>query len=278
MQAQVEFHEELERQYESARTRLSNLKQEIQSYDKIINMLKEHIDENQLVQKTISTTNHNNSKDDERKKEVLIESYQKLIEKYEKYKSTKSDREEEYKRRLTEKTQLETQLNSMKFQMACIKKMQEPLIEQSSSLIQTPYYQQTRQQDVSFDYDVETINFLNECNWNLGGSCDRTLSETLLGCFPSGTFLVRSSKTKPNSFALSVVANSNVRHCLIDKNENGDYHFHPPGPNRQAYSSLCNLVMDYRHKSLIVHNPELDTNLIYPILSQLKKTSRGSNN
>lgn len=277
MQAQIEFYDQLERQYHDARIRLQGIKQELGSFEKIMTLLKDHINDNLNTQKRLLNennsikcppTNINDSDDSIRKQIIVKESYDKLQAKYERFRMAKIEREDDYKRQLTEKIQLEGHLNSMKTQIASIKKLQEAQEEQLNK--------NQKLQESTFDYDVETINFLNECNWNLGDSCDRGLAETLLSCFPSGTFLVRSSKTKQNSFALSVVANSMVRHCLIDKLDNDEYCFHPPGPQRQTYSSLCNLVMDYRHKSLLKHNPELDTNLIYPVLSQLKKTSKGS--
>lgn len=262
MQAQIDFHQELERQYENARTRLQNLKQELSSYERVMTLLKDHIDENLSAQKLIKS---GSKQDDERKRAILVESHDKLIARYERFKTSKIDREEEYKRQLNEKNKLEVHLNSMKAQMISIEKVQAAELDGALN----------QKQDASFDYGVETINFLNEGNWNLADSCDRNLAETLLECFPSGTFLVRSSKTKPNSYVLSVVANSKVRHCLIDRVDD-EFCFHPPGPNHQFYPSLRNLVMDYRHKSLLVHNTELDTYLIYPVLSQLKKSSRGS--
>lgn len=261
MAIQMEYYEDLERQYEEARGRLQGIKQELSSFEQIMALLNDHINDNITVQKRLMA-----NKEDERKQAIVKESYDKLHAKYEHFRVAKIEREDDYKRQLTEKNQLESHLNSMKTQIASIKKIQEAQENQPGN---------NRLESI-FDYDVETINFLNECNWNLGLSCDRDLAETLLGCFPSGTFLVRSSKTKENSFALSVVANSRVRHCLIDK-IGEEYCFHPPGPQRQTYTSLCALVMDYRHKSLLRHNPELDTNLIYPVLSQLKKTSKGSN-
>lgn len=284
MEAQNSFQEELLRQHENARVKLSNIKIEMNSYDKVINLVKSHIAENLSVRKRLSI-NKTNSKDDEKRRAILEESYDKLKVKLERFKNCYDDREQEYKRRMSEKKQIEAHIHSNKLQMACIKKLHEPL----SELQQQEQYQEHQQPQVTgntdndkrqtqFDFGVETINFLNECNWNLGSSCDRSLAETLLSCFPTGTFLVRSSKTRANSFALSVVANSAVRHCLIDQNDQGEFYFHPPGPNRQIYSTLCDLVMDYRQKSLITHNPELDTNLIFPVLSQLKKTSNKGHN
>lgn len=255
MQAQLDFYEELESQFDEAKNRLQRLKQELESYEAVMSLLKNHINENTNMQQRSMST-----KEDDRKLCILKESFDKLQTKYERFRSLQIEREYDYQRQLTEKTQLENHLNSMKIQIAAIRKQQED--DRSN---QTP--------DPAFDYDVETINFLNEDNWNLKDSCDRILAETILGCFPSGTFLVRSSRSKDDSFVLSVVANSKVRHCLIDKSGE-EYCFHPPGPQRQTYSSLCDLVMDYRHKSLVKHNPELNTSLIYPVLSQLKKVGR----
>lgn len=266
MQAQLEFFEEMERQFDDTRQRLQGLKQELSAYEKIMSLLNDHINENLNIQKRLATNN-----EDERKQTIVKESYDKLVAKYDRFRVSKMDREDDYKRLLSQKSNLESALNSMKTQIVSIKKLQEAQEIQSENIRPRNNQQQPQQSDPAFDYDVETINFLNECNWNLGQSCDRNLAETLLSCFPNGTFLVRSSKTQQNSFVLSVVVDSKVRHCLIDK-IGDEFCFHPPGPTHQFYANLCNLVMDYRHKSLVRHNPELDTNLIYPVLSQLKKT------
>ena len=267
MQAQIEFYDELERQLDDTRQRLRALKQELTAYERVMSMLSDHINQNLATQKRLVTNN-----EDERKLTISREAYDRLLAKYERFRVARVDVEDEYKRLLSEKNHLEGSINSMKTQIISIRKLQEAQENQLSE-----QEQQKQKQEPAFDYDVETINFLNECNWNLGESCDRNLAETLLSCFPNGTFLVRSSKSIQNSYVLSVVINSNVKHCLVDK-VNEEYCFSPPGPTHQFYSSLCNLVMDYRHKSLICHNPELDTNLIYPVLSQLKKTSKNTSN
>lgn len=270
MQAQIDFYEELSRQFDDTRTRLQGLKQELSAYEKVMSLLTGHIQENQLIQKKLSTNN-----EDDRKQAIVKESYDKLIAKYERFRVAKLDREDDYKKLLTEKNRLESTLNSMKTQIASIQKYQQAQEDFSSFDNSNNISNKSSGHEPSFDYDVETINFLNECNWNLGESCDRNLAETLLSCFPNGTFLVRASKTQQNSFVLSVVIDSKVRHCLVDKIDD-EFCFHPPGPKHQFYPSLCSLVMDYRQQSLAAHNPELTTNLIFPVLSQLKKTSKGS--
>lgn len=267
---QLEFYEELEHQFDDTRQRLQGLKQELSAHEKVMSLLSDHINENLNIQKRLATNN-----EDERKQTIVKESYDKLLAKYDRFRVSKMDREDDYKRLLVQKGQLENTLNSMKTQIVSIKKLQEAQEIQSENIRPNNQQNHLQQSDPAFDYDVETINFLNECNWNLGQSCDRNLAETLLSCFPNGTFLVRSSKTKQNSYVLSVVIDSKVRHCLIDK-VGEEFCFHPPGPTHQFYGNLCNLVMDYRHKSLICHNPELDTSLVYPVLSQLKKTSKNS--
>lgn len=259
MDEQINFYDQLERQYHDVKSRTLNIKKELGSYEKIMQILGDHINENLNVQK-VTLSNKDN---DARKQIALKESYDKLSSKYERFRVAKIEREDEYKRCLNEKMRIEGHLNSMKTQVTTLKKIKDAHDTARPA-----------NSESSYDYDVETINFLNECNWNLGGSCDRQLAESLLGCFPSGTFLVRSAKKKTSSFALSVVANSKVQHCLIDKTEDG-FCFHPPGPQHHTYNTLCSLVMDYRHKSLLIHHPQLDTNLIYPVLSQIKKTSNG---
>lgn len=252
-----DFYENLERQYEEIRQRLQQLKYEIDSYDTVMGLLKTHIDDNIHAQKHLSA----DDREVDCKIAALRESFEKAQAKYERFRKAMIEREDEHKRLQDQKNELEVNLSSFKSWMAEVRKIEHIQGDAEAEKVS------------AFDYDVETINFLNECNWYLGQSCDRALAETLLACFPSGTFLVRSSRSHEDSYVLSVVANSAVRHCLIIKVDD-KYCFNPPHPQRQYYSSLCNLVMDYRHQSLHVHHPELRTNLVYPLLSQLKKTSK----
>lgn len=255
MEEQIKFYEELEQRYNDAREQLFSIKRALDSYDEMMKQYDQQINENLAIQ---------NITNDERKRAILLDSFDKLAVKYEKFRTRRNNTELEYKNICNYKIQTESDLNSMKTQIANLKKLQDNTHNSTDRL------------ESVYDYDVETINFLNEGNWNLGISCDRTLAESLLGCFPSGTFLVRASKTKQDSFALSVVANSKVQHCLIDKINDG-YCFHPPGPQHSTYPSLCSLVMDYRHKSLLKHHPQLNTSLIYPVLSQIRKNQPNDN-
>lgn len=265
MQTQIEFFKTSKCQHNEARLhRLQALKQALCTCGKILPHLNSRMNDNFNVQRRLTTANS-----EKKREQSIVKTYDKLLIKLKLFfRVTRLNKGYDFKKLLTKKNNNNNlDENSMKTQIDDIKKLQDTRENKLNNL------QQLQQHESTFDYDVETINFLNTCNWNLGESCDRSMADTLLSCFANGTFLVRSSRTKQNSLVLSLVINSKVKHCLIDK-INEQYCFHPPGPTHQFYSSLSSLVMDYRHKSLVCHSPELDINLIYPVLSQIKKINK----
>ena len=92
--------------------------------------------------------------------------------------------------------------------------------------------------------------------------CNREKAEQLLSNKPDGTFLIRNSRN-PGQFALSIVSEGKVCHCLIHKTERG-YGFAEPF---NIYPSLTSLVMHYAQTSLEEHNDALCTTLAYPIFA-----------
>lgn len=58
--------------------------------------------------------------------------------------------------------------------------------------------------------------------------------------------------------------NGDVKHCMIYRTSTG-YGFAEP---YNLYSSLRDLVLHYRHTSLIQHNQQLNVTLAWPALSQ----------
>lgn len=118
----------------------------------------------------------------------------------------------------------------------------------------------------------------------------RKEAEELLKGRRDGTFLIRDSQTQRGSFACSVVwvtwlfagfnhlcwrrmkrwllfynsVNGDVKHCMIYRTSTG-YGFAEP---YNLYSSLRDLVLHYRHTSLIQHNQQLNVTLAWPALSQ----------
>ncbi|XP_077573123.1 phosphatidylinositol 3-kinase regulatory subunit gamma-like [Stigmatopora nigra] len=102
-----------------------------------------------------------------------------------------------------------------------------------------------------------------ETTWYVGGMTRREAEDLLKGK-RDGTFLIRDSQSQRGSFACSVVADGHVKHCVISRTSTG-YGFAEP---YNLYSSLRELVVHYRHTSLIQHNQQLNVTLAWPALSQ----------
>ncbi|KAK9519501.1 hypothetical protein VZT92_022227 [Zoarces viviparus] len=102
-----------------------------------------------------------------------------------------------------------------------------------------------------------------ERSWYVGGMRRKEAEELLRGR-RDGTFLIRDSQTQRGSFACSVVVDGDVKHCVIYRTTTG-YGFAEPF---NQYPSLRELVLHYRHTSLIQHNQQLNVTLAWPALSQ----------
>ncbi|XP_055949573.1 phosphatidylinositol 3-kinase regulatory subunit alpha-like isoform X4 [Argiope bruennichi] len=113
----------------------------------------------------------------------------------------------------------------------------------------------------AFLQDDETLPHHNESLWFLQ---DITRNEAirLLTGKPDGTFLIRNSRTQ-GQYALSIVADGKVGHCLIYKTDKG-YGFAEP---YNVHPSLKSLVLHYAQTSLEEHNDTLKTTLAYPVFS-----------
>uniref|UniRef100_A0A3Q1EME2 SH2 domain-containing protein n=1 Tax=Acanthochromis polyacanthus TaxID=80966 RepID=A0A3Q1EME2_9TELE len=105
--------------------------------------------------------------------------------------------------------------------------------------------------------------YVRERSWYVGGMRRKEAEELLRGR-RDGTFLIRDSQTQSGSFACSVVVDGDVKHCVIYRTSTG-YGFAEP---YNLYSSLRELVLHYRHTSLIQHNQQLNVTLAWPALSQ----------
>ncbi|XP_043946694.1 phosphatidylinositol 3-kinase regulatory subunit beta [Protopterus annectens] len=101
-----------------------------------------------------------------------------------------------------------------------------------------------------------------EQTWYLG-NINRAQAEQMLYGKPDGTFLIRERAEK-DSYACSVVVDSDVKHCVIHKMATG-YGFAEP---YHLYASLKDLVLHYMHNSLVQHNDNMNVKLAYPVLSQ----------
>ncbi|GFS96631.1 phosphatidylinositol 3-kinase regulatory subunit alpha [Nephila pilipes] len=100
----------------------------------------------------------------------------------------------------------------------------------------------------------------DESTWLLQ-DCSRGDAEKLLAGKASGTFLIRNSRT--GDYALSIMVNGTIGHCLIHKTESG-FGFAEP---YDAHPTLKSLVLHYAQTSLEEHNSSLKTTLAYPVFS-----------
>lgn len=101
-------------------------------------------------------------------------------------------------------------------------------------------------------HKIETTWLINECK--------RNEAEQLLRNKKDGTFLIRQSR-QTGQYALSIVSDGNIYHCLILQTERG-YGFSEP---YDIYPDLKSLVLHYSKTSLEEHNDNLHTTLRYPI-------------
>ncbi|KOC68223.1 Phosphatidylinositol 3-kinase regulatory subunit alpha [Habropoda laboriosa] len=93
--------------------------------------------------------------------------------------------------------------------------------------------------------------------------CSRSEADRTLADRPDGTFLVRTSRT--GQYALSIMCNGTVNHCIIYGTERG-FGFAEP---YNIHKSLKHLVLHYAQNSLEEHNESLNTTLAYPAFASL---------
>ncbi|XP_048352605.1 phosphatidylinositol 3-kinase regulatory subunit beta-like [Sphaerodactylus townsendi] len=109
--------------------------------------------------------------------------------------------------------------------------------------------------------DEEDLPHHEERMWYVG-KINRTQAEDMLAGKRSGTFLIRESSQR-GCYACSVVVDGDTKHCMIYKTATG-YGFAEP---YNLYASLKELVLHYKHTSLVQHNDSLNVTLAHPVLS-----------
>ncbi|XP_060686461.1 phosphoinositide-3-kinase, regulatory subunit 3b (gamma) isoform X1 [Hemiscyllium ocellatum] len=114
----------------------------------------------------------------------------------------------------------------------------------------------------------ENLPHYDEKTWFVG-AINRTQAEDLLRGKSDGAFLIRES-SKKGCYACSVVADGEVKHCVIYSTPRG-YGFAEP---YNLYSTLKDLVLHYQQTSLVQHNDSLNVRLAFPVYSQLPSLRR----
>lgn len=116
-------------------------------------------------------------------------------------------------------------------------------------------------------------NMYEESSW-FCPKFSRGDAETHLAGSPVGTFLIRLSAAN-RAYALSIVANGTVNHCIIFETEHGTFGFAEP---YNIYKSLKDLVVHYSINSLEEHNEALQTTLKIPFHLYAQSSSSSMSN
>ncbi|XP_074523562.1 phosphatidylinositol 3-kinase regulatory subunit gamma-like isoform X2 [Halichoeres trimaculatus] len=180
--------------------------------------------------------------------------------------SSKKKLEEELRMKALAHMEVDKKMNSLKPDLVQLRKIRDQyllwLTQQGTRQSQINDWLGLRNEEED-PYTLADDSHQEEQSWYAGGMRRKEAEELLRGR-RDGTFLIRDSQTQKGSFACSVVVDGDVKHCVIYRTSTG-YGFAEP---YNLYSSLRELVLHYRHTSLIQHNQQLNVTLAWPALSQ----------
>ncbi|GLD49881.1 phosphatidylinositol 3-kinase regulatory subunit gamma-like isoform X2 [Lates japonicus] len=180
--------------------------------------------------------------------------------------NSKKKLEEELRKKALAHTEVDRKMNSLKPDLVQLRKIRDQyllwLTQQGTRQSQINDWLGIRNEEED-PYTLADDTHQEERSWYVGGMRRKEAEELLRGR-RDGTFLIRDSQTQRGSFACSVVVDGDVKHCVIYRTSTG-YGFAEP---YNLYSSLSELVLHYRHTSLIQHNQQLNVTLAWPALSQ----------
>uniref|UniRef100_A0A672QL14 Phosphatidylinositol 3-kinase regulatory subunit gamma-like n=1 Tax=Sinocyclocheilus grahami TaxID=75366 RepID=A0A672QL14_SINGR len=183
---------------------------------------------------------------------------------------SKSKLELDLKRQATDNREIDKRMNSLKPDLIQLRKIRDQYLVW---LTQKGTKQRKINEWLGIKNESEDLYSLldddgdqahhDECTWYVG-DIKRTQAEDLLRGKREGTFLIRESQTQKGSFACSVVMAGEIKHCVVYKTATG-FGFAEP---YNLYGSLKDLVLHYKHTSLVQHNDSLNVTLAYPVLAQ----------
>ncbi|XP_016331500.1 phosphatidylinositol 3-kinase regulatory subunit beta-like [Sinocyclocheilus anshuiensis] len=183
---------------------------------------------------------------------------------------SKSKLELDLKRQATDNREIDKRMNSLKPDLIQLRKIRDQYLVW---LTQKGTKQRKINEWLGIKNESEDLYSLldddddqahhDECTWYFG-DIKRTQAEDLLRGKREGTFLIRESQTQKGSFACSVVMDGEIKHCVVYKTATG-FGFAEP---YNLYGSLKDLVLHYKHTSLVQHNDSLNVTLAYPVLTQ----------
>ncbi|KAM9112245.1 phosphatidylinositol 3-kinase regulatory subunit beta isoform 1-T2 [Pangshura tecta] len=177
--------------------------------------------------------------------------------------------EQDLKKQASENREIDKRMNSLKPDLMQLRKLRDQYLvwltqkgaRQKKINEWLGIKNETEDQYAMMD-DEEELPHHEERTWYVG-KINRVQAEEMLCGKRDGTFLIRESSQK-GCYACSVVVDGDTKHCVIYKTVTG-YGFAEP---YNLYASLKDLVLHYKHMSLVQHNDSLNVTLAYPVLSQ----------
>uniref|UniRef100_A0A673BBZ3 Phosphatidylinositol 3-kinase regulatory subunit alpha-like n=1 Tax=Sphaeramia orbicularis TaxID=375764 RepID=A0A673BBZ3_9TELE len=203
----------------------------------------------------------------------IMENYEKLKCRISEIVDSKRHLEAELKKQAADYREIDKKMNSIKPDLIQLRKTRDQYlmwltqkgVRQRKLNEWLGLKNDTTEDEYSLLEDEEDLPHHDERLWRLG-NLNRSQAEALLRGKRDGTFLVRDS-SKPGCYACSVVVDSEVKHCVINKTSTG-FGFAEP---YNLYGSLKDLVLHYQHTSLVQHNDSLNVTLAYPVYSQQRR-------
>ncbi|KAM4548837.1 phosphatidylinositol 3-kinase regulatory subunit gamma-like isoform 2-T2 [Odontesthes bonariensis] len=264
-------YKEKSREYDRLFEELNQMSQELQSkrtaieaFSEIIRIFGEECDTQERFSKEyidMFLTLDSNTKTDK-----IQSNSDELQSRVEEIHNSKKKLEEELRKKALTHMEVDRKLNILKPDLVQLRKIRDQyllwLTQQGTRQSQIDDWMGLRDEEED-PYTLEDDIHQEERSWYVGGMRRKEAEELLRGR-RDGTFLIRDSQTQRGSFACSVVVDGDVKHCVIYRTSTG-YGFAEP---YNLYSSLRELVLHYRHTSLIQHNQQLNVTLAWPALSQ----------
>ncbi|XP_018100541.1 phosphoinositide-3-kinase regulatory subunit 1 L homeolog isoform X2 [Xenopus laevis] len=200
----------------------------------------------------------------------ILHNHEKLKSRISEIVDSKRRLEEDLKKQTAENREIDKRMNSIKPDLIQLRKTRDQYLMwlTQKGVRQKKLNEWLGSDNTEDQYSVvedEDLPHQDERTWNVG-NINRNQAENLLRGKRDGTFLVRES-SKAGCYACSVMADGEVKHCVINKTHTG-FGFAEP---YNLYSSLKELVLHYQQTSLVQHNDSLNVTLAHPVYAQQRR-------
>ncbi|KAG8436977.1 hypothetical protein GDO86_007892 [Hymenochirus boettgeri] len=204
-----------------------------------------------------------NTEGNEKEIERVMINYEKLKSRLGEIHDSKLRLEQDLKKQALDNREIDKKMNSIKPDLIQLRKIRDQYLVWLN-------HKGVRQKQINDWLGIkrQTLPHYDEKTWFVG-DLNRIQAEELLDGKPDGAFLIRES-SKKGCYACSVVAEGDVKHCVIYSTSRG-YGFAEP---YNLYSTLKELVLHYQHTSLVQHNDSLNVRLAYPVYAQMPSLCR----